>query len=49
VYPYLSNASKLKSSEVTEQPKHLNQCKAWDLNGAVVMRYFPQFAVTVGD
>ncbi len=45
VYPYRSNASKLKSTEVTEQPKHLNQCKAWDLKGAVVMRYFPQFAV----
>ncbi len=49
VYPYRSNASQVKSSEVTEQPKHLNQCKAWDLKGAVVMRYFPQFAVTVGD
>jgi len=45
VYPYRSHNSKIKSSEVTEQPKHLNQCKAWDLKGAVVMRYFPQFAV----
>ncbi len=45
VYPYRSSNSKLKSTEVTEQPKHLNQCKAWDLKGAVVMRYFPQFAV----
>ncbi len=45
VYPYRSHNSKVKSSEVTEPPKHLNQCKAWDLKGAVVMRYFPQFAV----
>jgi Protein of unknown function (DUF2889) len=45
VYPYRSNNSKIKSSEVTEQPKHLNQCTAWDLQGDVVMRYFPQFAI----
>jgi hypothetical protein len=45
VYPYRSSNSKVKSTDVTEQPKHLNQCKAWDLKGAVVMRYFPQFAV----
>ena len=45
VYPHRSSNSKLKSTEITEQPKHLNQCKAWDLKGAVVMRYFPQFAV----
>jgi hypothetical protein len=44
VYPYRSNNSKQSSHEVTEQPKHLNQCKAWDLSGAVVLRYFPQFA-----
>ena len=49
VYPYRSHASKLKSSEVTEPPKHLNQCKAWDLKGAVVMRYFPQFVVKADD
>ena len=45
VYPYRSSNSGVKSSEVTEQPKHLGQCTAWDLKGAVVMRYFPQFAV----
>lgn len=45
VYPYRSINSNIQSHEVTEQPKHLNQCKAWDLKGAVVMRYFPQFAV----
>jgi hypothetical protein len=45
VYPYLSSKSKIASNQVTEQPKHLGQCKAWDLKGAVVMRYFPQFAV----
>jgi hypothetical protein len=49
VYPYRSSNSKIKSTEVTEQPKHLNQCKAWDLKGAVVMRYFPQFAAGVDD
>lgn len=45
VYPYRSSNSKVKSTEVTEPPKHLNQCKAWDLKGTVVMRYFPQFAI----
>jgi hypothetical protein len=49
VYPYRSSNSKIKSDEVTEQPKHLNQCKAWDLKGDVVMRYFPQFAVKSAD
>jgi Protein of unknown function (DUF2889) len=47
VYPYRSHASGVPSEQVTEQPKHLSQCKAWDLKGAVVMRYFPQFAVKV--
>ena len=45
VYPYRSNNSKVKSSEVSEQPKHLGQCTAWDLKGEAVLRYFPQFAV----
>jgi hypothetical protein len=45
VYPYRSSNSSVRSVDVTEQPKHLNQCKAWDLKGGVVMRYFPQFAV----
>ncbi len=45
VYPYRSHNSAVPSDQVTERPKHLNQCTAWDLNGAVVMRYFPQFAV----
>ncbi|MDI9334728.1 MAG: DUF2889 domain-containing protein [Cytophagales bacterium] len=45
VYPYRSNNSKVRSDQITQQPKHLNQCTAWDLKGAVVMRYFPQFAV----
>ena len=44
VYPYKSMNSGIKSEQVTAQPKHLNQCKAWDLKGDVVMRYFPQFA-----
>jgi hypothetical protein len=35
--------------EQTEPPKHLNQCKAWDLKGGVVLRYFPQFAVKSAD
>jgi hypothetical protein len=45
VYPHRSNQSGIAPGEVTEQPKHLNQCKAWDLQGTVVLRYFPQFAV----
>ncbi len=44
VYPYRSQNSPVPSSEVTEQPKHLGQCTAWDLKGDVVLRYFPQFA-----
>jgi Protein of unknown function (DUF2889) len=45
VYPYRSQHSGLKGSQITQAPKHLNQCKAWDLKGPVVLRYFPQFAV----
>jgi hypothetical protein len=45
VYPYRSSTGSVPMEQQTEAPKHLNQCKAWDLKGAVVMRYFPQFAV----
>jgi Protein of unknown function (DUF2889) len=45
VYPYRSQTSGVPFAQITEPPKHLGQCTAWDLKGAVVMRYFPQFAV----
>jgi hypothetical protein len=45
VYPYRSSTGSVPMEQQTEPPKHLNQCKAWDLKGDVVMKYFPQFAV----
>lgn len=44
IYPYRSMHSLVRFDQVSERPKHLGQCTAWDLEGAVVQRYFPQFA-----
>ena len=32
------------SAQVTEPPYHLGRCIAWDYNGAVTARHYPQFA-----
>ncbi|MBC5764166.1 DUF2889 domain-containing protein [Ramlibacter albus] len=42
VFPYRQLS--LKPAEVTQPPHHLDRCIAWDLQGTVVQRTYPQFA-----
>lgn len=47
VYPYRERQRRLAGeaqSTFRDPPYHLGRCIAWDFNGPVVMRYFPQFA-----
>jgi hypothetical protein len=48
VFPYRETQRRLAGegtgSQRTEPPYHLGRCIAWDFNGAVVGRYYPQFA-----
>lgn len=47
VFPYrerMQRQAGVPSKEVTEPPYHLGRCIAWDYNGPVVARVYPQFA-----
>ena len=47
VFPYQQHQRTLAGlslSAATEPPYHLGRCIAWDFNGAVVQRHYPQFA-----
>lgn len=46
VFPYRERERRLageKSEQRSEPPYHVGRCIAWDSNGAVVQRYYPQF------
>lgn len=47
VFPYQEHQRQqagIQPRQNTEPPYHLGRCIAWDFNGAVVQRYYPQFA-----
>ena len=47
VFPYRERQRRLAgepAAQVVEPPYHLGRCIAWDFNGAVVLRHYPQFA-----
>lgn len=47
VFPYQERARELageKAQERTDPPYHLGRCIAWDFDGPVVARIYPQFA-----
>ena len=47
VFPYRDSQRRSageKPSQAAQPPYHLGRCIAWDFNGPVVMRYYPQFA-----
>ncbi len=47
VFPWRERERRLAGvapAQVTQSPYHLGRCIAWDYNGAVTARYYPQFA-----
>jgi hypothetical protein len=47
VFPWRERERRLAGvtpSQASEPPYHLGRCIAWDTNGAVVARHYPQFA-----
>jgi hypothetical protein len=47
VFPYQQHQRNLAGvgpDASTEPPYHLGRCIAWDFNGPVVQRHYPQFA-----
>jgi hypothetical protein len=47
VYPYREHQRRQageQAAAVTTPPYHVGRCIAWDFNGPVVARYYPQFA-----
>ncbi|HSV44379.1 MAG TPA: DUF2889 domain-containing protein, partial [Ramlibacter sp.] len=40
---HLRRLSGVPAEPLTQPPYHLGKCIAWDFNGAVVQRYYPQF------
>jgi hypothetical protein len=47
VFPYREHERRLAGespAQRTEPPYHLGRCIAWDFEGPVVLRYYPQFA-----
>jgi hypothetical protein len=47
VFPYRERPRRLAGetpTQRTEPPYHLGRCIAWDFEGPVVLRYYPQFA-----